>query len=112
MIRIVTPLVAALTLSLAAPLAGPVSAQGVFVAPPPQVIDRQPLTGKRGRVAGELRNFGFGNADVATLSNQKIAVIDNIIHGSGSQSDKTNRIRSVLNGGFLQRALDRATGKR
>lgn len=97
-----------LTLFLAATLAAPVAAQGVFVPPPASVVDPQPLTGKRARVAHELRLLGFGAADVADLSNVRLALVDNALHGGGSHSDKASRVRSILSGGgVLQRTIDR-----
>lgn len=100
-----------LALFLAATLAVPAAAQGVFIPPPGSVVDAQPLTGKRAQVAHELRLLGFGAVDVAGLSNVRLALVDNALHGGGSQSQKASRVRSILSGGgFLQRAIDRIGG--
>lgn len=85
----------------------PAAAQGVFVPPPPGIgSPASELTGKRGRVARELRLYGF-DVDVSRMSNSRVALIDNALHGSGSESDKRLRVRSLLRRGFLQRAIDR-----
>ncbi len=96
-----------LALLLAAPVAGPAAAQGVFVPPPPGVVGpARELTGKRGRVARELRLFGF-DVDVTRLSDQRIAVLDNALHSGGSNGHRQSRIRSILSGGgLLQRLID------
>ncbi len=95
-------------LAIAALIAGPAAAQGVFVSPPGSVVDAQQLTGKRARVAHELRLMGFYDADVGQLSNARLALVDNALHGGGSQGDRASRVRSILSGGgFLQRAIDR-----
>ena len=94
------------------PVTGAALAQGVFIGPPPSVVSPQPLTGKRGRVARELQAFGYGGADVATMSNRTVALLDNVIHGGGSHSIRRGRIASILNGGgFLQRAVDSLSGR-
>lgn len=101
----IRPFLIALIASL--PVGLPVSAQGVFVSPPGNVVNPQHLTGKRLSVARELRIYGFGDADVASMSNQQIALLDNAMHSSRSNGDKGSRIRSILRGGgFLQRTVD------
>lgn len=108
------PSLAAALLALAVMLnVGVASAQGVFIGPPPSIVDPQPLTGRRGFLAQELRAFGFGDADVSRMSNQTVALLDNAIHGGGSQSTRRGRVASILNGGgILQRFVDNATGRR
>ena len=113
MIRIPTlpGLVAVAALSLPASV-GIAAAQGVFVGPPPLVMDAPALDGKRARVARELTYLGFGGADVARLSNRTVALLDNAIHADGSQSYRQSRVRSILSGGgILQRAIDRIGGR-
>lgn len=86
---------------------GIAAAQGVFIGPPPSVVDAQPLDGKRRRVARELTYFGVGDADVSRLSNRTIALLDNAIHGGGSRGYRSSRVRSILSGGgILQRTID------
>lgn len=92
--------------------AGFASAQGVFVGPPPSIVDPQPLTGLRRHVAQELRFFGYGDVDVSTLSNRNVVLIDNVIHSNYSHSRKHGQIGSILSrGGILQRAIDGLSGR-
>lgn len=94
-------LTAALTLGL------PAAAQGVFISPPGDIVNPEPLTGKRLSVARELRVYGFGNTNVSTLSNRQIVLLDNVMHSGRSNGDKGSHIRSILRGGgILQRAVD------
>ncbi|WP_179378924.1 hypothetical protein [Jannaschia marina] len=95
------------TLVLALPLAAPAAAQGVFVPPPPGIVGDAPeLTGKRGRIARELRHYGF-DTDVRRLSNQQLSLIDVALHEGRSNGDTQARIRSILRGGLLQRIIDK-----
>lgn len=90
-------------------VAGAAQAQGIFVGPPLSTVSPQPLTGKRGEVARELPTFGYADEDVAIMSDRTVALLDNAIHGGGSHGRRADRIGSILsNGGFVQRALDRA----
>ncbi|SDY79280.1 hypothetical protein SAMN05444004_103151 [Jannaschia faecimaris] len=97
----------AFAITVAAPFATPVHAQGVFVPPPPGIVgDRPELTGKHGRVAREMRHYGF-DVDATRLSNQQISLIDSALHDGRSVGDTQARIRAVLRGGFLQRIIDK-----
>lgn len=97
-----------LALAIALPHAAPVAAQGVFIPPPPGVVGKAAeLTGKRKRVAHEMRTYGF-NTDVARLSNRQIVLIDQAMHSGRSGGDTQSRIRSILSGGgVLQNLIDR-----
>ena len=104
------PFLIALTaaLTLGPGLGLPAAAQGVYVSPPGTVVNPQPLTGKRLSVARELRVYGFGDANVAALSNRQTVLLDNTMHSGRSNGDKGARIRSILRGGgILQRGIDR-----
>ena len=96
-----------LALALGAPLAGPATAQGVFVPPPPSVMaERGNLDGRRSRIANELRTYGF-DTDVAQLSNRQVSLIDVALHSGRSRGDTQARIKGILTRGPLQRILDR-----
>ncbi|CTQ48334.1 hypothetical protein [Jannaschia donghaensis] len=96
-----------LALAAAMPLAAPAAAQGVFVPPPPGIVgERAELTGRRGRIARELRFYGF-DTDVARLSNRKVSLLDVALHEGRSSSGTQARIRSILRGGLLQRVIER-----
>ncbi|CUH15806.1 hypothetical protein JSE7799_00324 [Jannaschia seosinensis] len=100
----------ALCATFAALLATPTVAQGVFVPPPDAVmggeVDRG-LTGQRARLARELPHYGYGNVDVARLSERKVALIANSISAGRSFNYTSARIGSILRGGgLLQRAID------
>lgn len=96
-----------LALTLVTPIALPAAAQGVFVPPPPGIVGEAPeLTGRRGRIALELRHHGF-YPNMARLSNRQVSLLDVALHQGRSGGDTRSRISSILNGGFLQRALDR-----
>lgn len=108
MIRSVLPMTAALltaaTLTLPAPAA---QAQGVFVAPPPGTLEAAaPLTGKRARVAREMRHFGI-RADVSRLSARQVALLDVALHSGDSPGRVRSRLQSILRPGFLQRTINR-----
>ena len=94
--------------ALAAPVAAaPAAAQGVFIAPPPDVMRAPALDGKRRRVARELATHGLVDVDIARLSNVTVAQLDNILHMSLSHGDKTAWLRAVLNRpGLLQRTIE------
>ncbi|MCK0167885.1 hypothetical protein MWU52_10025 [Jannaschia sp. S6380] len=96
----------------AGPLAVPAVAQGVFIDPPPTVVQPMPLTGKRAHVARELRHFGFGAVDMSRLSNRKVVLLDNAIHSNRSQGEKANRIASILRGGGLLQGIVDGFGRR
>lgn len=107
MIRMFAGLAAIVALAVSTP-AGIATAQGVFVGPPGNIVSPRPLDGKRGRVAQELRLYGFRGADVTQLSDRTIALLDNALHSGRSQGDTAARIRSILSGGgILQRTIDR-----
>ncbi len=105
-----TPTLLRLALIVALPFvagAAPSAAQGVFIGPPPSVVDPQPLEGKRGRVAHELALRGLGGVDASRLSDRTIALLDNAIHGGGSESYRNGRVRSILSGGgIVQRTIE------
>lgn len=101
-----------LALAFALTLGLPAAAQGVFVSPPDSVMNPPglsgDLSGKRLRVAHELRLMGFGNVDIAGMSNRKVALLDNAIHSGRPNGERLMRVRSILSGGgLLQRGLDR-----
>lgn len=103
-----TRLLLTIALALATPLAAPASAQGVFVPPPPGVVGpRAELTGRRARVGRELQFYGI-SADMGRLSNRKVSLLDNALHGGRSHNDTRLRLQSILSGGgLLQRIIDR-----
>ncbi len=79
---------------LSAPLAA--SAQGVFLAPPSDVIGGQQLSGQDRQLRSELRRYGFGNVDVTRLSNRQRVIINQFVHSGRSEGDIRGLIRTTL----------------
>ena len=103
----------ALAVALALACAMPAAAQGVFVPPnlgpnatPPRT---ERLSGIHASVAQELRQHGYGDVDVRSLSPGQLGTIATLANSDRPQGEIGNRIGNVLRRGLLQRFVDRAT---
>lgn len=73
------------------------SAQGVFLAPPADIVgQRQALSGRDLQLHNDLRRYGFGGVDVTQLSNRQRVIITQFVQSGRSEGDIRGLIRTQL----------------
>lgn len=70
-------------------------------------VANAPMSSARVHLAQELPVFGFRDVDVRRLSPSQVVQLEHVIHSGRDSGNIRWQIDTILNGGLLQRGLDR-----